>query len=95
MSIDTAGQPVVQRSSRALWVYASTAATFIGASSAPTPLYRLYQEAWGYSPAMLTLVFGTYAFSLLVALLTTGSLSDHIGRKPVILGGIALEMRTC
>jgi predicted MFS family arabinose efflux permease len=92
MSVDTVVQPVVQRTSRALWVYASTVATFFGASSAPTPLYRLYQDAWGFSPAMLTLVFGTYAFSLLVALLTTGSLSDHIGRKPVIVGGIVLEI---
>jgi MFS family permease len=29
---------------------------------------------------------------LLVALLTTGSLSDHIGRRPVIVGGIVLEV---
>ncbi|NIE64294.1 MFS transporter [Burkholderia sp. Ax-1719] len=76
----------------ALTLYALTVATFFGASSAPTPLYRLYQEAWGFSPAMLTLVFASYAFSLLAALLTTGSLSDHIGRRPVIVGSIVLEM---
>jgi MFS family permease len=29
---------------------------------------------------------------LLAALLTTGSLSDHIGRRPVIVGGIVLEV---
>lgn len=75
----------------ALALYALTTATFFGASSAPTPLYRLYQEAWGFSSGMLTLVFGIYAFSLLLALLTTGSLSDHIGRRPVIVGGLALE----
>jgi MFS family permease len=76
----------------ALALYALTAATFFGASSAPTPLYRLYQEVWGFSSGMLTLVFGIYAFSLLLALLTTGSLSDHIGRRPVIVGGLALEV---
>jgi MFS family permease len=65
---------------------------FFGASSAPTPLYRLYQEVWGFSSGMLTVVFGVYAFSLLLALLTTGSLSDHIGRRPVIVGGLALEI---
>ncbi|MEI6001640.1 MFS transporter [Paraburkholderia bengalensis] len=82
----------MQESSRSLWIYALSVATFFGASSAPTPLYRLYQEAWGFTPATLTIVFGTYAFSLLVALLMTGSLSDYLGRKPVILGGIALEI---
>jgi hypothetical protein len=41
---------------------------------------------------MLTLVFSVYAFSLLVALLTTGSLSDHIGRRPAIIGGVVFEV---
>jgi hypothetical protein len=76
----------------ALPFYAFIAALFFAASSAPTPLYRLYQEAWGFSSAMLTLVFSVYAFSLLVALLTTGSLSDHIGRRPAIIGGVVFEV---
>ncbi|WP_053064028.1 MFS transporter [Caballeronia mineralivorans] len=80
------------RTRYALPLYAAIAAMFFGASSAPTPLYRLYQEVWGFSSGMLTVVFGVYAFSLLLALLTTGSLSDHIGRCPVIVGGLALEI---
>lgn len=80
------------RTRYALPLYAFIAAMFFGASSAPTPLYRLYQEEWGFSSGMLTVVFGVYAFSLLLALLTTGSLSDHIGRRPVIVGGLALEI---
>lgn len=66
--------------------------TFLAASSAPTPLYGVYREAWGFSPIMLTVVFGIYAFSLLLALLTTGSLSDYIGRRKVLLGALALEL---
>ncbi|MGI4985602.1 MAG: MFS transporter [Janthinobacterium lividum] len=77
---------------RALALLTVTLATFFAASSAPTPLYRLYQEAWGFSPGMLTLVFGIYALSLLLALLTTGPLSDYLGRRPVILAALALEM---
>ncbi|WP_240160896.1 MFS transporter [Burkholderia sp. Ax-1719] len=92
MSAEQITQPTGSRMWGALTLYALTVATFFGASSAPTPLYRLYQEAWGFSPAMLTLVFASYAFSLLAALLTTGSLSDHIGRRPVIVGSIVLEM---
>ncbi|MGI4862180.1 MAG: MFS transporter [Janthinobacterium lividum] len=69
-----------------------TLATFFAASSVPTPIYRLYQQAWGFSSGMLTLVFGIYALSLLLALLTTGPLSDYLGRRPVILAALALEM---
>lgn len=76
---------------RALLLPAATLGLFLAASSAPTPLYRLYQQAWGFS-SLLTLVFSVYAFSLLVALLTTGALSDHLGRRPVILAALVLEM---
>jgi MFS family permease len=68
-----------------------TLITFLAASSAPTPLYRLYQSNWGFSSVTLTLAFSVYAFSLIVALLTVGSLSDHVGRRPVIFASIALE----
>lgn len=66
--------------------------SFLAASSVPTPLYHLYQEAWHFSPAMLTLVFGVYALSLLAALLTVGSLSDYLGRRPVILVALLLNI---
>lgn len=71
---------------------AITLLSFLAASSAPTPLYHLYQEALQFSPATLTLIFGVYAFSLLAALLTVGSLSDHLGRKPVIFAALLLDM---
>jgi len=65
---------------------------FLAASSAPTPLYHLYQEHMQFSPAMLTLIFGVYAFSLLAALLVVGSLSDYLGRRPVIFVALLLNM---
>ncbi|MET0222288.1 MAG: MFS transporter [Tardiphaga sp.] len=60
-------------------------------SSAPTPLYRIYQEHWGLSPVMVTMVFSAYALSLLVALLIAGGLSDFVGRRPVMFAAIALN----
>ena len=92
MAVNTDPPFVPDRTRYALPLYAFIAALFFAASSAPTPLYRLYQEAWGFSSAMLTLVFSVYAFSLLIALLTTGSLSDHIGRRPAIIGSVVLEV---
>ena len=66
-------------------------ASFLAASAAPTPLYHLYQEDFGLTPVMLTVVFAAYAFGLLAALLTVGSLSDHLGRRPVVLAALTVN----
>ena len=68
---------------------ASITVTFLAASAAPTPLYATYQQAWGFSALTTTAVFGVYALAFLGALLTVGRLSDHVGRRPVLLLGIA------
>lgn len=41
---------------------------------------------------MLTLAFGVYAFSLLVAILVIGSLSDHIGRRPLMIAALGIDL---
>lgn len=74
-----------------LWFLAITLLSFLAASTAPTPLYHLYQDQLNFSAAMLTLIFAVYALSLLAALLTVGSLSDHLGRKPVIFSAVLLN----
>ncbi|MFD9668863.1 MFS transporter [Rhodococcus sp. NPDC059968] len=79
------------RRTAAFTLLAVDVVTLIGASAAPTPLYELYQSQWGFTPLESTLVFGIYAASLLLALLTTGSLSDYIGRRPVLLTALAFE----
>src|SRR5712671_6788915 len=69
-----------------------TSMTFSASGAAPTPLYRLYQEHFGLTPAMVTVIFAAYVLSLLLALLTTGALSDHIGRRPTTLGALMLNI---
>jgi predicted MFS family arabinose efflux permease len=76
----------------ALWLKASLLVSFLAASTAPSPLYALYREAWGFSALTLTVIFSSYAFALLAALLVFGSLSDHRGRREVILGALVLEI---
>src|SRR6478609_3804511 len=66
-------------------VTASITLSFLAGSSAPTPLYPIYQAMWHFSSATLTLVFASYVLVLLGALLVFGRLSDHVGRKPVIV----------
>jgi MFS family permease len=65
---------------------------FIYASAAPTPLYGVYQARWGFSAATLTAVFAIYIVFLLATLLVFGSLSDHIGRRPLIIAAIAVNV---
>src|SRR5580693_9241605 len=74
--------------------FAATSAIFVlfaAAASAPSPLYVVYQKEWGFSATTLTVVFAVYVFALIGSLLTIGALSDHIGRRPVLAGAIALE----
>jgi len=62
------------------------------ASVTPSPLYRSYSVLWHFSPVTLTLVYATYAFGVLVALLAAGGISDDVGRRPVLLAALGVLM---
>lgn len=63
----------------------------LGGSAVVSPLYGVYQQAWGFSAITLTEVFAVYAGALLVVLLFAGSLSDYVGRRPMIALALAAE----
>ena len=65
--------------------------SLLASSSAPTPLYAVYQARWGFSAVTITVIFGVYAVAVLAALLVFGSLSDHIGRRPMLLGALVVQ----
>src|SRR5437764_9389544 len=73
------------------YLLASIVLFFLASSSAPTPLYAVYQAEWGFSPITTTVVFGVYAVAVLAALLTFGKISDHVGRRPVLFAAIATQ----
>jgi hypothetical protein len=76
----------------AMTLFSFTAAMLIAASSsATTPLYHLYQQSMHLTPFWITVVFAIYVASLLAALLTVGSLSDYVGRRPMILAALLLN----
>jgi predicted MFS family arabinose efflux permease len=75
----------------ALYLLASLVVTLLAASAAPTPLYAIYQARWHFTPITTTLVFGVYAVAVLASLLTLGKLSDHVGRRPVLLSALAVQ----
>lgn len=78
----------------AFYLLASIVVSFLAGSAAPTPLYALYQARWGFSPIVVTVIFGIYAIAVLVSLLFAGRLSDHLGRRPVLLAAIAAQTLT-
>jgi predicted MFS family arabinose efflux permease len=79
-----------RRSSFAL--LASAALTLLASSSAPTPLYATYQAEWGFSDLTVTVIFAVYAIAVLASLLVFGSLSDHVGRRPLLLAGLGAQV---
>src|SRR5437667_8536208 len=76
----------------AFWIVATTLALFLFAAAAPSPLYAVYAARWHFSAITLTEVFGVYAIALLVTLLFTGSLSDALGRRPVIFAALLIQL---
>lgn len=77
---------------RAAWlsVTAAFVVTMTG-TTVPTPLYPLYEQAFGFSSLMVTVVFAVYALGVVAGLLLFGRLSDQIGRRPVIVVALLLS----
>ena len=73
---------------------ASIAASFPAGSSVLSPLYPIYMARWGLSPIAVTVIFAVYAIAVLLALLVAGRLSDHLGRRPVLLVATVAQVFT-
>jgi MFS family permease len=59
-------------------------------ASAPSPFYPVLAQEIGFDAIVISAVFAVYAVALLLTLLTAGSLSDHIGRRPVAIAGFLM-----
>src|SRR4051812_14916684 len=57
-----------------------------------TPLYAVYRERFGFSGTELTLIFAIYAIALIPSLLLFGQLSDRVGRRRVLAGGLLIAI---
>jgi MFS family permease len=57
----------------------------------PTPLYPLYNQAFGLAPVLTPVIFATYALGVVATLLFFGYLSDEIGRRPMMLAALGLS----
>ncbi|PPU98874.1 MFS transporter [Xanthomonas hyacinthi] len=84
------GQPVWR-----MWTAAWLVTAVFMLSNSPTPLYVHWQQELGFSTGTLTVIFALYIAGLLGTLLVAGQLSDHYGRKPVLLPGLLAALTAC
>ncbi len=61
-------------------------------SNAATPLYSFWQQTMGFASGVLTVIFACYIIGLLLTLTVAGQLSDHYGRKALLVPCIGLAI---
>ncbi len=74
------------------WLTAASFFVVMSFMTVPTPLYGLYEERNGFGAFTVTLVFAAYGVGVLLGLLLAGHVSDHVGRRRVLVWVVALEV---
>lgn len=64
------------------------------ATGAPGPILLHLEQTWRFTPNLLTIAYAAYSAGLLVALLFFGSLSDFLGRRPVLVIALSAQAVT-
>lgn len=85
------GAPTRGRYEFGFWAVAFTYLVVMAVSTAPSPLYGLYQQRDGFSTFTITLIFASYALGSTSSLFLLGHMSDWFGRKMVLLPGIVVS----
>jgi MFS family permease len=73
------------------WVIAFAYVVVMAVTTAPSPLYGLYQQRDGFSTFTITLIFASYSLGSTSSLFLLGHMSDWFGRKRVLLPGIVVS----
>jgi MFS family permease len=73
-----------------LWRTWSVLLLFAVGTSLITPLIPIYQEELEFGDTVVTLFMVCYVIGLVPSMLTLGQLSDRVGRRPVLLGALAV-----
>lgn len=74
------------------WSVAAAFLTVIAFSTAPAPLYSLYETRDGFSAFVVTIIYAAYALGAVVSLALAGHLSDWHGRRRVLVPVLLLEI---
>jgi len=62
------------------------------AAGAPSPILPVLERDWQFPAWTLTVAFAAYAVALVLALVVVGGLSDLVGRRPVIVTSLGVEV---
>lgn len=57
----------------------------------PTSIYACYQQRYGFTTPVITVIYASYAIGVLATLLLAGNWSDQIGRRRMLLGGLCVS----
>ncbi len=80
------------RARNGFWRLAAGFVLLMSFMTVPTPLYGLYSERDGFGTFTVTLIFAAYGVGVVAGLLLLGHVSDHVGRRPVVVAVVALEV---
>lgn len=64
-------------------------------SFAATPLFAIYADRWQLTPAQVAVAFAGYPVGVILVVTLLGGLSDLVGRRAVMFGGVALVLAAC
>lgn len=80
---------------RAFWLVAAAFAATMAFTTVPTPLYSLYQARDGFPTLMITVIFAAYGFGVMGGLFFVGHVSDHLGRRRILVAAVVAELVSC
>ena len=72
------------------WIIAASMAVLTAFSTAPSPLYGIYERQDNLSSITITVVYAVYAVGIVTSLLLVGHVSDWYGRRPVLIPALAV-----
>ncbi|MBE7195395.1 MAG: MFS transporter, partial [Gordonia polyisoprenivorans] len=87
-------RPPTRRTLGAGSAFAAAVAAFavvMMGTTLPTPLYAIYGAELGFGVTTTTVIFAVYAAGVIAALIVFGRWSDVIGRRPLLLAGVAIS----
>jgi hypothetical protein len=80
------------RARASFWASGAILTAVMAFTTVQTPLYGLYQQKLGFPTIVLTLIFSVFAVGVAAGLWLLGHVSDSVGRRPMILVGLALQL---
>jgi MFS family permease len=74
------------------WLVVGAQILLFAGSNFPTPLFPIYEQRYGFGSGVVTLLFGVYVVALVPTMLALGRVADRIGRRPLLVAGIAITV---